>query len=179
MLFSYFFSKEPDAMDEMIRTQRAVVEEHIRQENAHNWPAVHNTFVQDETAFYDVVPMGARFAGLSGVKDFYQAADAAFPDFQINVWGEFDVPGCSIREVTISGTHKGEWAGVPGTGRRITFQLAAFYIFGQGENAGRILAERIYFDNETVMRQIRGELDASSVPDFSKLHSPQTAAAQP
>ena len=91
-------------MNELIRIQRATVDEHIAAENAHNWPAVYDTFVQDEGAFYDVVPLHTHFAGITGVKDFYRAAQTAFPDLRIDVWGEFDTPGCSIREATISGT---------------------------------------------------------------------------
>ena len=40
------------------------------------------------------------------------------------------------------------------------------YLFSAGEQAGKLLAERIYFDNETVMNQINGGLDASLIPDF-------------
>jgi len=154
-------------MEDLISVQRTTVEEHIREENAHNWPAVYSTFVQnEESAFYDVIPLHTHFAGLTGVKDFYQAAEAAFPDFRIDVWGEFDMPGCSVREVTISGTHRGDWCGVAGTGRLVRFHLAGLFLFGKAENSGKLVAERIYFDNETVMQQINGKLDASSIPDF-------------
>jgi predicted ester cyclase len=154
-------------MDELVRIQRAKVDEHIRAENAHNWPVVFATFVQDEgSAFYDVVPLHTHFGGITGVKDFYRAAETAFPDIRIDVWGEFDTPGCSIREVTISGTHKGDWCGVAGTGRRVKFHLAALFLFGKGENSGKLVAERIYFDNETVMQQINGKLEVSAIPDF-------------
>ena len=57
-------------MEEIIRLQRATVDEHIRQENAHNWSSVYDTFVQNDGAFYDVVPFNVRFGGFSGVKDF-------------------------------------------------------------------------------------------------------------
>jgi hypothetical protein len=155
-------------MDELIRIQRTTVDEHIRAENAHNWPAVYDTFVQDEnSAFYDVVPLHTHFAGITGVKDFYRAAETAFPDFQIDVWGEFDTPGCSIREVTISGTHKGDWCGVAGTDRPVKFHLAGLFLFGKGEQSGKLVAERIYFDNETVMQQINGHLEAAAIPDFA------------
>jgi predicted ester cyclase len=162
-------------MADIIRIQRETIQEHIRQENAHNWPAVHNTFLQSDTAFYDVIPLHTHFAGLSGVKDFYQAADAAFPDFRIDVWGEYDLPGCSIREVTISGTHKGDWCGVAGTGRRVKFHLLGMFLFGSGENSGKLLAERIYFDNDTVLQQIRGTQDISSVPDFVTHKAPASS----
>jgi hypothetical protein len=39
-------------------------------------------------------------------------------------------------------------------------ELAAFFLFSSGENAGKIVCERVYFDNELLMRQIRGEADA-------------------
>jgi predicted ester cyclase len=163
-------------MEEIIRIQRETVDEHIRQENSKNWQGVYDTFVPDETAFYDVVPFNTRFPGFAGVKGFYEAANLAFPDFKIDVWGEYDSPGCSVREVTISGTHTGEWCGIPGTGRHIRFQLAGFFVFRMGEEAGKLLAERIYFDNDTVMRQIRGEMDEAAVIDFPL---PQAVALSP
>lgn len=159
-------------MQDVIQAQRATVDEHIRAENSKDWPVVYGTFVQDEVStFYDVVPLHAHFAGLAGVKDFYQAAEVAFPDLRIDVWGEYDAPGCSVREVTISGTHKGDWCGVPGTGRPVKFHLAGIFLFGRDENAKKLLAERIYFDNETVMRQINGKLDVSAIPDFVRKSS--------
>ena len=139
-------------MEDTIRIQRALIDEHIREENAHNWPAVHNTFIQDQRAFYDVVPLHTHFPGLGGVKDFYAAADHAFPDFRIDVWGEYDLPGCSVREVTISGTHRGDWCGIAGTGRQVKFHLLGLFLFGKGKDSGKLLAERIYFDNETVLK---------------------------
>lgn len=146
--------------EQRIKLQRECIIEHMRAENAHEWPAVYDTFIKDERAYYDVVPLSARFAGFGGVKDFYEIFDNAVPDFHITVTGEYDSPGCSIREVTITGTHKGEYCGLPGSGNKVSFELAAFYIFGDGDEAGKLLAERIYFDNETVLKQMRGEVNA-------------------
>jgi predicted ester cyclase len=156
-------------MDEIIRIQRATVEEHIGQENAHNWPAVYETFAPHESAI-DVIPFHAQFGGLNGIRDFYQAVDAAFPEFKIKVWGEYDSPGCSVREMTIQGTHKGEWCGVAGTGRWVKFHVCVLYLFEKGNSSGKLLVERIYFDNETVMKQISGQADASSVREFGDRH---------
>jgi len=147
-------------MENIIELQRATVAEHFRAENAHDWPAVHHTFVQGDEAYYDVVPLSKRFRGISGVQDFYSTISAALPDFQVETTVEYDVPGCSIREVTCTGTHRAEYCGVPGSGNRIRFEVAVFFIFGNGKDAGKLMAERIYFDNETVVRQMRGESDA-------------------
>jgi predicted ester cyclase len=153
-------------MQEIIRLQRATVDEHIGQENAHNWPAVYDTFAHGSAI--DVVPFNTQFGGLNGIRDFYQAVDAAFPDFEANVWGEYDSPGCSVREITVQGTHKGEWCGVAGTGRRVKFHVAVLYLFGKDNTSGKLLAERLYFDNETVMKQINGDAEAASVPQFGE-----------
>ena len=152
-------------MEEIIRRQRAMVDEHIDLENAHNWTAVCKTFLSDESAI-DVVPLHVQFAGLNGISNFYQAVGAAFPDFKANVFGEYDSPGCSVREITVQGTHKGEWCGVAGTGRRVKFHVAVLYLFGKNNASGKLLAERLYFDNETVMKQIRGEADVAGVASF-------------
>ena len=152
-------------MEEIIRKQRTMVDEHIRLENAHDWPAVRDTFLSDESAI-DVVPFHAKFGGLSGITDFYEAVGAAFPDFKANVFGEYDSPGCSVREITVQGTHKGEWCGVAGSGRRVKFHVAVLYLFGKNNSSGKLLGERLYFDNETVMKQISGATEVASVAEF-------------
>lgn len=147
-------------MENMITRQRATVEEHLRTENAGDWPAVYDTFIQSEAVYYDVVPLSAKFRGMAGVKDFYEMLVAAIPDLHITVSAEYDVPGCSIREVTITGTHQGEYCGAPASGNPICFELVAFYLFDMDDDSGKLLAERIYFDNETLLRQMRGEANA-------------------
>ncbi|MGW1675877.1 ester cyclase [Saccharopolyspora sp. NPDC002376] len=139
-----------------IEAQRSTITEHIEAENAHNWPRVFGTFIQHEHAFYDVVPLSTRYAG---VQDFYQLLDSAIPDFPITVNAEYDSLGASVREVTIDGTHQGEYCDAQPAGRRVSFELAAVYIF-RPEKPGKLLAERIYFDNETVLRQMREEENA-------------------
>jgi hypothetical protein len=66
----------------------------------------------------------------------------------------------------IQGTHKGEWCGAAGTGRWIQFHVCVLYLFEKGDSSGKLLVERIYFDNETVMKQISGQVDASNVREF-------------
>ena len=50
------------------------------------------------------MPLGAVFTGIQGVRGFYESIAAALPDLKIEVRTEYDVDGCSIREVVVSGT---------------------------------------------------------------------------
>jgi len=77
------------------------------------------------------------------------------PDLQIQVRSQYDVPGCSIREVVISGTHKGEFAGVKPLGNLLRIELAAFYTFDAG--SGKLISERIYYDQASVLEQMQGK----------------------
>lgn len=136
-----------------IKRQRAIVDAHISAENAHDWEAVAGTFVQDDRAFYDVVPISASFKGIDGVRGFYASISAALPDLRIDVKAEYDCVGCSIREVVISGTHLGDYMGVPPTGNHVSVDLAAFYLFD--DKVEKLIAERIYYDLSTVWRQMQ------------------------
>jgi len=146
-------------MSNTIDLQREIVAAHIRGENEHDWQAVYNTFVQDERAFYDVVPLGTRFAGIDGVRGFYQAIAAAVPDLHIDVKSEFDVPGCSIREVVITGTHRGEFFGVPALGNPVRVEMAAFYTFDL--SSGKLVSERIYYDQAGLFQQMQKQQNAA------------------
>jgi steroid delta-isomerase-like uncharacterized protein len=134
-------------------SQREVVARHIRGENEHDWPAVYDTFVQDDRAHYDVMPLGTSFKGIEGVRGFYQAIAAALPDLHIEVVSEYDVPGCSIREVVITGTHHGEFAGLKPLGNRVRIEMAAFYTFDPA--SGKLISERIYYDQASAVEQMQ------------------------
>lgn len=145
--------------DDRLKLQRQCVDQHIGSENEGNWPAVYDTFVDSPHAFYDMIPVSTTFQGLDGVKGFYEYLQSAFPDIHFDVTADYDVPGCSIRECTATGTHEGEYCGLAPTGRRATVELVVLFLF-EDENPGKLVAERVYFDNETLLGQLRGEADA-------------------
>jgi steroid delta-isomerase-like uncharacterized protein len=145
--------------DERIKLQRQCVDEHIGSENEGNWAAVYDTFSDSAHTFYDLIPLCTTFQGRNGVKEWYQSLQSALPDIHFVVTAEYDVPGCSIREITATGTQQGEYCGLPPTGRQGSVELAVFYLF-EDEDPGRLVAERVYYDNETMLRQLRGEADA-------------------
>jgi len=159
----------------LIDLQRKTIEQHIRHEQIKDWPEVYRTFTPHaEDAYYDVVPFQTRFRKMQGVTDFYDVFTRAFPDFHITVHTEQDVPGVSIREAQITGTHNGEYCGIQAPGRRVSVPLMAFFLFDA--TTGYLNAERIYFDNNTVLAQIRGEMSPDDVFDLGRIELDATGA---
>jgi steroid delta-isomerase-like uncharacterized protein len=140
-------------MNDKIARQRQIVAEHIRGENEKDWEAVYDTFIQDDRAHYDVVPLGAVFRGIDGVRGFYQSIAAAIPDLHIEVTSEYDFPGCTVLEVVITGTHQGEFLGVEARGNPVRLEMAAFYTFDSSSE--KLVSERVYFDQVTLAQQMQ------------------------
>jgi predicted ester cyclase len=156
------------AEEALIELQRKTVAEHIQKEQAKDWPGLYGTFTPHEgEAYFDVVPFQMRFSSIKGVAGFYESIHRSFPDFQITVHSEQDFPGMSIREVQITGTHSGEYCGIAPTGHRVSVALATFFVFDTA--TGNLNAERLYFDNNTVIAQIKGELSPDHVFDLSRI----------
>lgn len=159
--------------DALIELQRKTIAEHVREEQAKNWPAVYGTFTpHEQDAYYDVVPFQMRFSGIQGVADFYQTFAKAFPDFEIVLHRQHDLPGISILEVQITGTQTGEYCGIPAAGRRASVAVLVLFLFDK--ITGHLNAERIYFDNNTILAQIRGEMSLEDAFDLSRIE-PVTA----
>jgi len=127
----------------------ALVEEHVRLENAHDLQGVLGTF--GETARYEDEAWGEKYDGREGVRQFYQQIMKALPDLEIKVERRHITGDSIVLEVTICGTHLGPWRGLPATGRRVEFPLCGVYSF-DAEN--RLAGERIYYDRATVLRQL-------------------------
>jgi steroid delta-isomerase-like uncharacterized protein len=141
-------------MDARIDSQRAAVAEHFALENAHDWAAVVASFTAPDPAF-ELVPAAARLPGHDGIASAYHILSTALPDVRVTEVRGWDVPGCSVREIIVSGTHTGEYFGVPGSGRRVRAEIACFFEF---DGDGRLRTERVYFDNARLLAQMRGEL---------------------
>lgn len=127
----------------------AIVEQHIRLENAHDLEGVLGTF--GETAHYDDEPWDEHYTGRDGVRLFYEQLMKALPDLQIDVRRQHAAEDAVLVEAIIRGTHLGGWRGLPPTGRRVEFPLCGVYTFAPN---GRLAGERIYYDRGTVLRQL-------------------------
>lgn len=63
--------------------------------------------------------------GVAGAKQFALALRRAFPDLCAIVEDEIAEGDRVVQRLTLSGTHRGEYRGLPPTGRRATWQLVA------------------------------------------------------
>jgi predicted ester cyclase len=145
---------------ERIAKQRETVDLHISLENAQQQDRVLAETFATEGVFYDVVPGVTHLEGLEGVAGFYEMLFATLPDIHIAITHEYDVPGCSVREGVVTGTHSAEFAGVPASGNAVSFAFCGLYLFG--DDPTRLVAERAYWDNDGLIKQMRGEETATA-----------------
>jgi steroid delta-isomerase-like uncharacterized protein len=127
----------------------AIVEQHIRLENAHDLEGVLGTF--GKGARYDDEAWGEHFLGGAGVRQFYEQLMRALPDLEIDVQRRHVSDDAILVEVIIRGTHQSEWRGLPATGRRVEFPLCGVYTFDAED---RLAGEKIYYDRATVLNQV-------------------------
>ena len=127
----------------------ALVEQHIRLENAHDLEGVLATF--GDSARYDDEPWDEHYKGRDGVREFYEQLMRALPDLIIDVQHQHVSNDAVLVEVIIRGTHLGGWRGLPATGRRVQFPLCGVYTFDAED---RLAGEKIYYDRATVLRQL-------------------------
>ena len=105
----------------------AIVERHIRLENAHDLEGVLDTF--GDNARYDDEPWEEHHIGRNGVRAFYEQLMKALPDLEIEVQRRHVGEEAMVVEVMIRGTHLGGWRGLPATRRRVEFPLCGVYTF--------------------------------------------------
>lgn len=126
-----------------------LVEEHVQAENAHDLDRIMTTF--GEQARYEDQPWDEHYEGPGGVRAYYTRLLAALPDLHIGVARRHVTHDHVILEVTITGTHRGTWRGLPATGRRVRIPLCAVYTF---DDVGKLAGERIYYDRAAILAQI-------------------------
>ena len=127
----------------------ALVEQHVRLENAHDLDGVLGTF--GDAAHYDDEAWGEHYSGLNGVREFYSQLMKALPDLEIKVVRRHVTEEAIVLEVLIRGTQFGPWRGLPATGRKVEIPLCGVYTFDEHD---RLAGERIYYDRASVLRQL-------------------------
>jgi steroid delta-isomerase-like uncharacterized protein len=136
-------------LNDRIRARLALVQEHVRRENAHDLQGIMATF--GRRAWYDDEPWHEHHEGRDAVRSYYVDLLASLPDLHIDVTRCLAAEDGVALEVRISGTHFGSWRGLPPTGRPVMFPLCGLYTF---DEEGKLAGERIYYDRGSVLQQV-------------------------
>lgn len=141
-----------DDLTTLRQRREAIINQHAEAENRHDVEATIATFHQPR---YEV--NGEPRDGEEAVHELLQGLMDGFPDFHVELGKMRHADDAVFGEGVITGTHDGEWSGIPATGRRVEFPLVGIFEF----DGDRLLCEKVYFDTATVLTQI-GVLPAPS-----------------
>ena len=122
-----------------------IINRHVEAENGHDIEATIATFHHPR---YEV--NGDQSDGTEAVPELLQGLMHGFPDLHADIGKMRHADDAVFGEGLITGTHDGEWAGIPPTGRRVEVPVVGIFEF----DADRLLCEKVYLDFAAVLRQI-------------------------
>jgi steroid delta-isomerase-like uncharacterized protein len=133
--------------EELRRKREALVIEHMETENRHEYEATIDTF---EHPRYELVGTGDVYDGREEVARYFEDTRTAFPDQRNELIALHHADAAVIVEATLLGTHDGPLRGLPPTGRKFEMRFVAVFVFEED----RLVCERVYFDSNTILRQL-------------------------
>ena len=95
--------------------------------------------------------------GIEGLKHWARALRRAFPDLLALVEDEIAEGDTVVQRLTLSGTHRGSFLGIPATGRRVAWQLVAIQRL---DRDGKVAEQWATWDRLGLLRQL-GALPAT------------------
>jgi steroid delta-isomerase-like uncharacterized protein len=134
--------------DPLLRKKREeIVREHMDSENRHQFDETLATFHHPR---YELVPNGEVYDGPEEVMAYFEQTRRAFPDQRNELVALHHADDAVLVEALIRGTHTGPYGSVPPTGRSFELPILSIFVFDDD----RLLCERVYFDQNTVLRQL-------------------------
>ena len=135
--------------------REAAVREHMESENRHDFDTTLGTFDHPR---YELVATGDVHDGEAEVRAYFEETRTAFPDQRNEPLAMHHADDAVIVEFILHGTHRGPLRGLPPTGRAFECRMTALFLFEED----RLVGERVYFDQLTIMRQLGVAHDPSS-----------------
>ena len=117
--------------------------------SSHDTAKVLALFTDD--CVYEDVTFGMVNHGKEELRAFADGSFAAVPDFTIALTARFVAGNWAAMEWVMSGTHKGDFPGMPATGKRFSAIRGATVVELQG---GKIHRNSDYWDAATFMKQV-------------------------
>ena len=105
--------------------------------NRHDWDAMMDHFSDDATAVW---PNGSR-GDKEGIRKQNDAL-AIFPDSRVQVDRMVSQGNTVVVEWTFTGTHRGEWLGIPATNKKVE-NLGVWILDFE---AGKVKLKKVYFN---------------------------------
>ena len=141
----------------VVREKReALVIEHMESENRHEFDVTLETFDHPR---YELIGTGDTYDGPTAVAEYFEETRRAFPDQRNELIALHHSDDAVIVEAMLYGTHDGSFRGLPPTGRKFEMPFCALFLFDDD----RLVCERVYFDQNTVLRQLGIAHDPLSV----------------
>jgi steroid delta-isomerase-like uncharacterized protein len=131
----------------MRKKREALVREHMDSENRHEFDVTLGTF---EHPRYELIGTGEVHDGADEVGRYYEETRRAFPDQRNETLAIHHADDAVLVEAVVRGTHKGPFRNLPPTGREFELPILAIFVF-EGD---KLVCERVYFDQTTVLRQL-------------------------
>ena len=103
-----------------------------------------------DNCVYEDVTFGAVNRGKKELRAFAEGVFAGIPDFKIELTARFVAGTWAGMEWVMSGTHKGDFPGMPATGKRFSARGVTILEL----QAGQILRNSDYWDAAGVMTQV-------------------------
>jgi steroid delta-isomerase-like uncharacterized protein len=116
--------------------------------SSHNTEELLTLFTDD--CVYEDVTFGVVNRGKEELRAFADGVFAGVPDFKIEVTAQFASGTWASMEWVMSGTHKGDFPGMPATGKRFSTRGVTVLEL----DAGKIRRNADYWDAAGVMRQV-------------------------
>jgi steroid delta-isomerase-like uncharacterized protein len=145
------------ALNPLLRRKReAIVREHMDSENRHEFDDTLDTFDHPR---YELIATGEVHDGPEEVMQYFQDSRTAFPDQRNELLALHHADDAVLVEAVIRGTHLGRLGGLPPTGRSYELPILAIFMFDDD----KLACERVYFDANTVLRQLGVARDPLSI----------------
>ena len=140
----------------MRKKREELVREHMDSENRHEFDATLETF---EHPRYELVGTGEVYDGTEEVAGYFEETRRAFPDQRNELLAMHHTDDAVLVEAVVRGTHDGPLRNLPPTGREFELPILAIFLF-EGD---KLVCERVYFDQMTVLRQLGIARDPLSI----------------
>lgn len=149
--------------EEVLRARERLVLDHFHDEVRQDWDATLSTFPHPH---YELIASMTVHDGDAAVRDYYADTRTAFPDQDHELIALRHSVDAVIVEFWLLGTHRGPLGSIPPTGSRHRTRMTAYFVFDESEN---LVAERIYFDQLTILRQLLAGLDLRTPSGLMRL----------